>query len=68
MSRTEENIKYIKTLIATFIGAFVILMFLNEVVYPLITDSNVPFINIVIAGIVIGAGYLFFLVDLFFFM
>jgi hypothetical protein len=43
-------------------------MFLNEVVYPLITNSNVPFINTVIAGVLIGAGYLFFLVDLFFFM
>jgi len=40
MSRTEENIKYIKTLLAMFIGAFVILIFLNEVVYPLITNSD----------------------------
>jgi hypothetical protein len=68
MSRTEENIKYIKTLIAMIIGAVVMLIFLNEVAYPLITNSNVPFINILIAGVVIGAGYLFFLVDLFFFM
>jgi hypothetical protein len=68
MSRAEENIKYIKMLIAMVIGAVVVLVLLNEVLYPLISGSDVPFINPLIAGVIIGAGYILFLVSLFFLM